>query len=90
MQSLNMPYQELANAVVVQAVQDYRDALDGISYTRKKTPEQIVEELEKFFRSEYYRTLTNVDGENLIAELKREHEEKLKEKRKKELLCESH
>ena len=86
MQSMNNEYQDLANAIVVQAAQDYRDALDGKSYTRKKKVDEVVVELEKFFRSDYYRTLTKVDGEYLIEQLQKEH----KEKRKKERLCKSH
>ena len=74
-------YHDLANAIVLQAVEDYRRALDGISYNYKP-PEKIIEELEKFFHSEYYQILTTVDGDYLIDQLKKEHQEK--ERRKNE------
>ena len=69
-------YHDLANAIVLRAVEDYRNALDGISYKKNLTPEQVIEEIEKFFRSEYFTILTKVNGEYLIEELKKEHEEK--------------
>ena len=78
-------YQDLTNAIVVQAADDYRKALDGKSYSKLKTPEGVIEELEKFFHSSWYRMLTKVDGDFLIEQLKREHNEKIR----KEQLCES-
>ena len=78
-------YTDLANAIVTQAVYDYRRALNGISYNHKP-PETIILNLEKFFHSRWYRTLTKVDGDYLISKLKAEHLEK---QRRKEQLCES-
>ena len=65
-------YQDLANAIVLQAVEDYRNALKGISFN-SKSPEKIIKEIEKFFRSEYFEILTKVKGEYLIDKLKQEH-----------------
>ena len=79
-------YHDLANAVVEQAVWDYRRALDGISYNVKPA-EVIVKELEDFFHSKWYRMLTKVDGDFLISALRKEHIEKEKERKKQ--LCES-
>lgn len=78
-------YQNLANAIVLQAVTDYRNALDGVGYDYKPADKCIVE-LEKFFRSSRYRMLTKVKGEYLIEQLKKEH----LEKQRKEQLCKSH
>ena len=75
-------YENLANAIVIQAVNDYRNALDGIG-CEYKSPDVVKKEIEKFFRSSYYRTLTKVKGEYLIERLKQEHREKLR----KEQLC---
>ena len=69
--------QELANAIVLQAVEDYRNALDGKSYESNLPPEVVVERLEKFFRSNYFALLTKVKGEYLIEKLKEEHREKV-------------
>ncbi len=59
-------YENLANAIVAQAADDYRKILvlpqnDG---SRRS--------LERFFRSEWYRILTNLDGELLMQMLKKE------------------
>ena len=76
MHPIKFAYYDLANAIVEQAAIDYRNALNGVSYDRRYSPESVIKETEKFFRSEWYRTLTNVDGEYLIANLKKEHKEK--------------
>lgn len=67
------PIERLANAIVIQAVKDYRAALRAL----KKSPSSYSarsqkEVLEKFFRSEWYLTLTKVDGEMLIEKLREE------------------
>ncbi len=67
------PYEKLANAIVLQAVSDYRAALKKV----KKNPKnrEAIEgalQLEKFFRSEWYQVLTSVDGEYLIDRLRKE------------------
>ena len=71
-------YHDLANAIILQAVEDYRDALNGKSYNYKP-PEYIVKSVEKFFRSNYFKILTNVSGEYLIEQLRKEHEERIKD-----------
>lgn len=67
------PYENLANAIVLQAVKDYRDALKRL----KKKPSNKAAmsgamECERFFRSGWYKTLTSVDGEYLIKKLREE------------------
>lgn len=74
-------YEDFANAIVTRAVDDYRKALDGKGYNHK-APEHIVSDLERFFRSQYFKILTNVEGEYLIENLRQEHEEN--ERRKHE------
>ena len=71
------PYENLANSIILLAVKDYRDALKK----RKKWPRnesaQIMKaEVERFFRSAWYRELTSVDGEYLISKLQAEVEDK--------------
>jgi len=67
------PYERLANAIVLQAVADYRVALKKIK-AHPKNREAISEalEIEKFFRSGWYSILTDVDGEYLIQRLQDE------------------
>ena len=64
--------EELANAIVIQAVKDYRDALHGETIKRKP-PEYTIKECEAFFRSQWYSLLTKVDGEMLIKRLQEEY-----------------
>lgn len=66
--------ENLANAIILKAVDDYRKALRGVGYGRL-SPGQVIEEVEAFMLSEYFENLTRVKGDYLIAKLKREHEE---------------
>ena len=59
------PYQELANAIILQAVSDYRKAL-------KCDARGVKRECVRFFRSEWFNSLTNLNGEMLIQKLKAE------------------
>ena len=74
----DVPYTELGNAIIKQAADDYRNALNGISYDKTKSPEGIIREVLRFFRSEWFRTLTKVDAEYLIEQLNKEHYERSK------------
>ena len=67
------PYERLANAIILQAVSDYRTALKKIK-AHPKNRQAIDEalEIERFFRSGWYQQLTNVDGEYLIKRLQDE------------------
>ena len=64
------PYERLANAIILQAVTDYRAALKQIR-RNPKNQEAIDEAMrvESFFRSGWYSQLTAVDGEYLIRRL---------------------
>lgn len=56
------PYENLANAIVLQAVKDYRLTDD----------EAELAEIESFFRSDWFGVLTDVDPEYLIRKLRKE------------------
>lgn len=61
-------YQLLANAIVLQAVNEYREALrqnDTAAKWKKIS-------LRRFFRSDWFKLLTNIDGELLIERLNEE------------------
>ena len=77
MQYTNDPYENISNAIILQAVADYRNALKGVGYNSIPA-EQVIVELENFFRSIWYQMLTKVKGEYLIERLNKEHQEKLK------------
>ena len=67
------PYERLANAIVLQAVADYRVALKKIkAYPKNREAISEALEIEKFFRSGWYSQLTSVDGEYLIKRLQDE------------------
>ena len=66
-------YTELANAIIIQAVKDYRKALKTLKrYPRYEPAKAVVAEVEEFFRSEWYRTLTSVDADMLMTKIRRE------------------
>ena len=66
-------YTDLANAIIIQAVKDYRNALKTLKrYPRYEPAKAVVAEVEEFFRSEWYRTLTSVDADMLITKIRRE------------------
>ncbi len=66
------PYQALANAIVELAVIDYKKALKQ-HYRFPENPEHAREfaDLERFFRSGWYGMLTDLDGEYLMAGVRR-------------------
>ena len=66
-------YTDLANAIIIQAVKDYRKALKTLKrYPRYEPAKKVVAEVEEFFRSEWYRTLTSVDADMLMRKIRRE------------------
>ena len=70
---MNTPCENLASAIVLCAVQDYRKTL----HTLARFPDRREVNKEKssilgFFRSGWYRTLTSIDPEFLIRKLDEE------------------
>lgn len=59
---MDTPYENLANAIILQAVKDYRLHDD----------EKELASIERFFRSGWFNTLTSIDSEMLIAKLRKE------------------
>lgn len=59
------PFEELASAIILQAVKDYR--------LHDEEPDR--ESIERFFRSRWFGILTNVDPEMLISKLRKEKEQ---------------
>ena len=66
-------YEDLANAIILQAVKDYRMALKSLKVnSRNRTVQTDKAEIERFFRSQWYSTLTDVTGEMLLLSLQKE------------------
>ena len=78
------PYSWLANAIILRSIDDYRRSLERLNYLLK-TPElngkRIVEikrkidEIEEFFRSEWYDAMTDISGEDVIKKVRKEVEQ---------------
>ena len=65
-------YQALANAIVELAVKDYKKALkQHYRFPSNKEYADEVASLERFFRSGWYGTLTDLDGEYLMTGVRR-------------------
>ena len=68
-------YENLANAIVVQAVTDYRDVCRRILKYDEDTNERLLAvatriDLDRFFNSRWYGILTDVDSKYLIREVR--------------------
>ena len=67
------PYENLANAIVMQAVRDYRAARRKLKKNSKKAEAKaMLEDCERFFLSDWFETLTNVNGEIVLKKLQQE------------------
>ena len=68
------PYENLANAIIIQACKDFRRAYKRYlrRYRSSDKPDTELLELESFIRSDWYKTLTSVDGEYLMDRIKKE------------------
>ena len=67
------PYESLANAIVLTAVEDYREALRILSLNQNNNfAAGEIKNIEKFFRSGYFGILTKLDPEVLINRLNKE------------------
>ena len=73
MELSNTPYEDLANAIVIQAAKDYRASLKRIRKAADDcSAKAIVLQIEKFFRSKWLLSLTEVSGEMLIERIRGE------------------
>lgn len=66
-------YTELANAIIIQAVKDYR---------RASSP-QMRREIKRFFLSDWFMVLTDADGKRILEKLEQERGAKKYGKRRK-------
>ena len=67
------PYEVLGNAVVLQAVKDYRDTVHKLSRGKRNTiAKSMKQECERFFKSPYFNIFTQLDGKALLSQLEKE------------------
>lgn len=70
-------YQKLANAIILQAVKDFKPAYRRLKrYPNDRIAQDTVREITKFFCSEYFCILTDLDGPALLNRIMREMDEK--------------
>jgi len=70
---MTAPWKNLANAIILQAVKDYREARKK----HKKRPKNedaklMIADCEAFFRSDWFKALTELDDEMLLRKLQEE------------------
>lgn len=70
---MNTPYENLANAIILSAVADYREVLQRwTQHPEKRSYIAEKQSLERFFRSDWFSVLTSLDPEVLISKLMQE------------------
>lgn len=73
MKQIEDPYENLANAIILQAAKDYRKALGTLKNNPKSyAARRLKKEVEKFFLSSWFVELTDLDGEVLMQDLRKE------------------
>ena len=67
------PYENLANAIVITAAKDYRDVLRSLTRNKNNNnAKRMKEEVERFFNSDWYSVLTDLDGAFLMRKIQEE------------------
>lgn len=74
-------YHALCNGIIERAALDYRNASLGIRINRKP-PTYTQKEVERFFHSDFFSSLTSLDGESLFNMLKQNTEATIEIRRK--------
>ena len=66
-------WEDLAQAIIMKAVEDYRKARRRVRhFPDQKGAQATIREVEQFFRSRWFAQLTDIDGEMLIKRLREE------------------
>ena len=77
MTEIDLAYENLANAIILQAVKDFRRCIKVVKRnTRNK--EKVIEEMREivtFIKSPWFKTLTNLEPSILLKKLQQEVEE---------------
>ena len=65
------PEEALARAIILQAVEDWRSAMDTLDlFPENREAGRLRRETEAFFRSRWFRILADLDGPTLLARLR--------------------
>ena len=66
-------YANLANAIILSAVHDYKEAKKIIPNTKENIikKEKMINDVTSFFKSQYFQALTSVSGECILKELEK-------------------
>ena len=66
-------YANLANAIILRAVDDYKEAKKITPNTKENIikKEKMINDVTSFFKSQYFQTLTSVSGERILKELEK-------------------
>ena len=73
--AVDKAWENLANAIVLQAVDDYRRLLRGKRIHNDNNRKVTIEE---FFLSEWFEILTQVDGQTILNRLQKEYQDECK------------
>ena len=69
------PYERLANAIVIQAADDYRSAMKTLRYYPiDREALEKKKDCENFFMSEWFQVLSEADGPTILNRLRKEFE----------------
>lgn len=69
------PYETLRNAIVLQAVKDWRSAVRKLQKRPRYEPaKQMRDDCERFFCSGWFEELTGMDGSTILRKLKQEED----------------
>ena len=75
---LDENYQKLANAIILQAVKDFRAAYRRLKrFPNDRAAQSQVRDITKFFCSQYFSALTTLDGPSLLQKIIDELEGKI-------------
>jgi len=75
-------YEALANAIIVQAVKDFRPAYRRLKrHPNDKLAQDTVREITQFFCSDYFCALSDLDGPALLNRIIREMDDKYEKNR---------
>lgn len=70
-------YKNLANAIILQAVKDFKPAYRRLKkHPNDRLAQDTVREITRFFCSQYFESLSELDGPALLNRIMREMDEK--------------
>ncbi|XJS11222.1 hypothetical protein ACF3NG_03020 [Aerococcaceae bacterium WGS1372] len=70
---MDNPYERLAHAIIIQAVKDYRKACKRLKLSpQSEAANKHFFSCQKFFLSEWFKEITDADGEHLLKKLNEE------------------